>query len=419
MGRFMTCSRQGDDRLTEHSSRPYPPNLPSEIRSALGRFYDYAFLSQHPLLGRVCGPTGGSSSSRAVQNLRRALIDAIERLHPKVDTADSDPAWRPYLVLHHRYILGKEWEEVASELGLSVRQLQREQSRALEAIATDLWEQWGAGDGNAEEPAGGALWQEISRVAEAKQAFDAGPQIERAIASLEALADRFGVAIRSVRPAAHAVVGDPTLYRQLIVAMLSYAIRRMALGSTLTVDLRSAPHHAVCTLRAGELTAPREELRMENLPEAVTALAQAQNAEIDVSGGADGWTLSIRSVAAERTRVVALVEDNQDMVALFSRILSAAGYHLVGFSDSEAVVERLADLMPDAIVLDVMMRGVDGWEILQQLKADPRTQQIPVAICSVLDEPELARSLGADSYILKPVRPARLQSCLAELLHET
>jgi len=67
----------------------------------------------------------------------------------------------------------------------------------------------------------------------------------------------------------------------------------------------------------------------------------------------------------------------------------------------------------------VMMRGVDGWEILQQLKADPRTQQIPVAICSVLDEPELARSLGADSYILKPVRPARLQSCLAELLHET
>ena len=158
---------------------------------------------------------------------------------------------------------------------------------------------------------------------------------------------------------------------------------------------------------------------MENLPEAVTALAQAQNAEIDVSGGADGWTLSIRSVAAERTRVVALVEDNQDMVALFSRILSADGYHLVGFSDSEAVVERLAELMPDAIVLDVMMRGVDGWEILQQLKADPRTQQIPVAICSVLDEPELARSLGADSYILKPVRPARLQSCLAELFHET
>ncbi len=161
------------------------------------------------------------------------------------------------------------------------------------------------------------------------------------------------------------------------------------------------------------------EALLDDLPKAVIALAQAQHAELGVSHGAGplcAW--SVRAVAAERTHVVALAEDNQDMVALFARFLSAAGYHLVGFSNSERVTERIADLMPDAIVLDIMMRGVDGWEVLQQLKADPRTRLIPVAICSVLDEPELARSLGADAYIRKPVRPAQLQGCLAELLHE-
>ena len=58
---------------------------------------------------------------------------------------------------------------------------------------------------------------------------------------------------------------------------------------------------------------------------------------------------------------------------------------------------------PDAILLDVMLPDQDGWEVLQTLKADPLTCEIPVIVCSVFDDPRLAESLGATGFIHKPV----------------
>jgi len=75
--------------------------------------------------------------------------------------------------------------------------------------------------------------------------------------------------------------------------------------------------------------------------------------------------------------------------------------------------------MPDAVVLDLMMSHVDGWRVLQRLQEDRSLRHIPVAVCSVLNEPELARSLGARAYLRKPVRPAELLECLVSLLERT
>jgi CheY-like chemotaxis protein len=66
-----------------------------------------------------------------------------------------------------------------------------------------------------------------------------------------------------------------------------------------------------------------------------------------------------------------------------------------------------------------MMPTQDGWEILQALKNDPATQHVPVIICSVLDDPELARSLGAVAYLHKPVTQADLLSVLTTLSRDS
>ena len=62
------------------------------------------------------------------------------------------------------------------------------------------------------------------------------------------------------------------------------------------------------------------------------------------------------------------------------------------------------DVHPDAVILDVMMPDMDGWEVLQRLRNHPATQQIAVIICSVFDDPELAYALGASSFLSKPVK---------------
>ena len=88
---------------------------------------------------------------------------------------------------------------------------------------------------------------------------------------------------------------------------------------------------------------------------------------------------------------------------------------MIGVGDSQQALERIREIKPDVVVLDVMMREVDGWEILQRCKSDPELRDIPVAVCSVLDEPQLATTLGAQVYLRKPVRPAQLLECLAGL----
>jgi len=56
-----------------------------------------------------------------------------------------------------------------------------------------------------------------------------------------------------------------------------------------------------------------------------------------------------------------------------------------------------------AVILDVMMPGLDGWEVLQTLRKTPRTSRIPVVVCSVFNDPQLALSLGATVFLPKPV----------------
>jgi CheY-like chemotaxis protein len=82
----------------------------------------------------------------------------------------------------------------------------------------------------------------------------------------------------------------------------------------------------------------------------------------------------------------------------------------------------LEELPPQIIVLDVMMPGEDGWVLLSQLREHPQTGHIPVIICSILPDAELARDLGAADFVRKPVRKTALLSALdrqlAQMLSE-
>ena len=389
-----------------------------EVRDALAHFYDYAHLVRHPLLRRL-QPLLASDGTLGVQKMRRLLLETIEDLRPRRDGSPGDASWRPYEVLYRRYVLGKEPGDVEVDLALGRRQIQREQRRALEALAIALWDKLEQASESPGAPAAGAdtaLWQEISRIAAEQQVFDAAEQLERAIVPVRSLADSRQVQVEVQRETgALLVTGDPSLLRQLLVATLSFTVCLMN-GGALAVTMTRQPKHVMCTLSAMlsvfALAAPQ----LADLPESTLALATAQNAHIILDVDEDVWRLQISLPLAERAHTVAIVEDNKDLVALFARYLAAHGYQLVAVTESTQAIERLAEIAPDAVILDVMMRDVDGWEILQRLKADRTLQHIPVVICSVLDEPQLATSLGAAAYLRKPVRPAQLLECLAGLL---
>jgi CheY-like chemotaxis protein len=75
----------------------------------------------------------------------------------------------------------------------------------------------------------------------------------------------------------------------------------------------------------------------------------------------------------------------------------------------------LQSLAPDAIVLDVMMPEMDGWELLQRIRTSPRTTDVPVIICSVFNDPELAYSLGVSLFLPKPVSQKDVLTALRQV----
>jgi len=84
----------------------------------------------------------------------------------------------------------------------------------------------------------------------------------------------------------------------------------------------------------------------------------------------------------------------------------------VGAANLAEARALIAETRPAAIILDVLMPEADGWDLMVALKADPSTRDIPIIICSVLHEPEIALSLGAAAYLPKPVTEQSLVEAL-------
>lgn len=110
--------------------------------------------------------------------------------------------------------------------------------------------------------------------------------------------------------------------------------------------------------------------------------------------------------------LVLVIDDNQEAAELISRHLTRLGCRAVIASDGVRGKHLAGDLMPDAITLALEMRYIDGWILLEHLSVDRRTRDIPVIVCSNLDERSRAFARGVASYVMKPVKASALRDAL-------
>ncbi|HEY3568955.1 MAG TPA: response regulator [Thermoanaerobaculia bacterium] len=110
--------------------------------------------------------------------------------------------------------------------------------------------------------------------------------------------------------------------------------------------------------------------------------------------------------------LVLIIEDDPDAAALLAETVASAGFRSRMAPSGSVGLELARQLHPSAITLDVMMPGMDGWRVLQSLKGSPATSDIPVIVCSIVDDRPLGFRLGASAYLLKPVEPSQLTSTL-------
>jgi CheY-like chemotaxis protein len=105
---------------------------------------------------------------------------------------------------------------------------------------------------------------------------------------------------------------------------------------------------------------------------------------------------------------VVVVEDDRRSFDLLRAYLETVGVRVVGARDGEEGLDTVRRLNPAGVVLDLLLPGIDGWEVLAQLKADERTASVPVIVVSMLDERGRGFALGAAEYLVKPVAKEQL-----------
>ncbi|MCC6627294.1 MAG: response regulator [Chloroflexi bacterium] len=391
------------------------------VRDALLHLYDVGYLQKQPLLPLVGQPARGVAASGP--RLRQALLDAIETLTPGPDVAETARAWRPHRILELRYIDCYDVAEVMEQVSLSSAQYHREHHRALAMLAVVLWEQWGAA----------SRWPALASVAPSRVAADVDPVRQEAegllhdrrpgpvdIAQVVEEIRRLLPSLQAGRGAAFAfhvpadlpdVTAERVAVRQVLLVLLAHAGKAVTQG-VIDVRLARQAQRVVITISgpsAGALAEPLEQGMSDCRPfvEALRGWMRFIAPATDTTV----WSIEVELLAHQRPTLL-VVDNSTDFVRLIEVYLTDTDWEVISATTVEDAMRIAHARNPEAVLLDVIIPDRDGWDLLFELRGQAATLAIPVIICSVLQEPDMALALGATAYLQKPVDQTQLLAAL-------
>lgn len=121
----------------------------------------------------------------------------------------------------------------------------------------------------------------------------------------------------------------------------------------------------------------------------------------------------------DKTIKILLVDNEPDVASMAKMRLEADGYEVFTASDGNTAYDMLQSVVPDAVIYDVMLPGIGGYQFCQRIKTDSRYRHIPVLILtakSQKEDKEFGKKAGADCYLTKPFEAKELLGALKELL---
>ena len=146
-----------------------------------------------------------------------------------------------------------------------------------------------------------------------------------------------------------------------------------------------------------------------------TELVELSEGKIIVAPADQPWQVKVVLPRLERIPVF-VIDDNIDALRLIERYLEGSPYRCLGTSEPARALTAAEEHGVKVILLDVMLPGIDGWELLGRIREHPRLGQIPVIITTILPQETLALTLGAAGFLRKPFTQAALLQILAQQL---
>lgn len=392
------------------TATPIHQHLEDDLQEALGHLYDPLF-EPTPALRAALSCGDGSWMTTAQPFLLRAL----DGLRPGEDVPQSTRGWRMYRIMQLRYVEQLTQDEAAEVLDMSPRHLRREQRNAVGLLLERI--SAGGVDGQASAlPGAGQTGQWRSWVQREMSTLrhdvtegmaDLAEMVGQAMTHTRPLATHRGISLLARDLPSHLQVAlPPSALRQILVSGISEIARHMAGGQ---IAIVVSQHADLAQVRLAGCPAV---LSNDSQAYLITELAATFGGECRLVEAADTLTcLFVLPLAARST--VFVVEDNQDLIHFYQRYVRSTLFDIVLPDKHHDLLEQVAQAAPDIVVLDILMAGVDGWELLVHLHDHPDTRNIPVIVCSVARERELAEALGAALYLPKPVDRAEFLRALS------
>jgi CheY-like chemotaxis protein len=359
------------------------------------------------------------------------LTDAIQALKPEPSVPPGSHAWRIYQVLYYRFAEQTTQREVAAELGLSIRQLRRHEKTAIQVLGDYLW--------NARDlEHKGQLLDSLavqqpdpmtcrgtpSRKQELDWIVKTAPiamiNLEEMLSALldviQPLMQQLQVSVTcDIPPNLPPIAARCALVRQALLYLLTVATRHASQGQ-IQIEARPLPQHmsAQVSIIVRRTNAAFGEESETKTGEAAHELVRISGGTLELDLDRDPlapFAATVVLPTAEQVPVL-VIDDNADTLRLIERYLSGTHYLFAGTSAPEQALELAEKVGPSIIVLDVMLPGTDGWELLGRLREHPQTRGIPILVCTILPQAQLALTLGAAAFLRKPVNRMTLLSAL-------
>jgi CheY-like chemotaxis protein len=396
------------------------PEFVRELHSTLLHLYDPAELRQGLLINLFTT----AKNLNPTQALQQILLAAIEELKPGTRVPSQNNAWRIYHILNQRYASQFPIKVIADNLALSHRQLRRLQTVALQALAEHLWEKYNLKQRYtppqepvlplepelpASTPTGieqdlellRSGWSEISTATDVAEVIRNTLSIAKPL--IEASAIHLDCAVNDDLPK---LVAPLPVLRHALINILT-ALISVSEGGTIHISTETDYERVWINVIQTNI---RQRNAAYSGNKYTEKLEMAQQL-VELCGGCleypptdttDHFSVRITLTSTGIVKVL-VVDDNEDAIHLLKRFLTNTRYHLVWAKDPNGAIEAITENCPQIIVLDLMLPGVDGWELLARLREHPKLDLVPIIIYSILPEEDLALALGAAAFIQKPV----------------
>lgn len=389
-----------------------------ELRSALGHLYEPFELKRSRLIPFFSLETVTDRPAA----LRKILQNGIQSLKADDHTPGDSSSARIYEVLYYRYIEHSALKEVAAELALSIRQVHRIETAGLEMLSEHLRTQYKIelmpGEGRPAEARVDAKTSEMEwlRKSSKDEDINLSGLVESVIGTIQPLTQQKHINIQ-IHCENHQtwVRGDPTILRQIVMNSLVAAFQFYPEGC-ITASVHLLPE-GVCLTVVNEFTSNNTN-QEEKIHETIDLIRQF----VSITGGSlessfmPGSCLRFALIFPTRDRIlVMVVDDNADALLLMERYLTGTVYQFLGVRDPAQVISMVQEHCPQILVLDVMLPGTDGWQLLSNLKDAALLKDTQVIVSTILPQESLALAFHASGFLRKPVTREVLLTMLDQI----